>query len=213
MRYAYYVTAFLVVLTISIAGFRGRRSTQPPVEVFPDMNRQAKYKPQAESKFFADGRADRPLPAGVVPRGRTVAPDPAFLRADDFLYRGKTPAGEFARGFPPPLAIDQRFMERGRERYTIYCAPCHGALGDGQGITKAYGMVTTASYHDDRIRQMAEGEIFNTITIGKNTMAAYADKLNPADRWAVIAYVRALERARMGAVADVPADHKADLGL
>ena len=213
MRYAYYVTAFLVVLVISIAGFRGRRSTQPPVEVFPDMNRQAKYKPQAESKFFADGRADRPLPAGVVPRGRTVTADPAFLRADDFLYRGKNPAGEFARGFPPQLVIDQRFMERGRERYTIYCAPCHGGLGDGQGITKAYGMVTTASYHDDRIRQMAEGEIFNTITNGKNTMAAYADKLSPADRWAVIAYVRALERARMGAVADVPADHKADLGL
>ena len=70
MRYAYHVTAFLVVLTISIAGFRGRRSSQPPVEVFPDMKRQAKYKPQAESKFFADGRADRPLPAGVVPRGR-----------------------------------------------------------------------------------------------------------------------------------------------
>jgi mono/diheme cytochrome c family protein len=211
MRYVYYVTAFLVVLTISIAGFRGRRSTQPPVEVFPDMNRQAKYKPQAESKFFADGRVDRPLPAGVVPRGRTVAPDPGFLRADDFLYRGKTPAGELARGFPPQLAIDQRFMERGRERYTIYCAPCHGALGDGQGITKAYGMVTTASYHDDRIRQMAEGEIFNTITNGKNTMAAYADKLSPADRWAVIAYVRVLERARQGTIADVPADHQAEL--
>ena len=73
-------------------------------------------------------------------------------------------------------------------------------------------MVTTASYHDDRIRQMAEGEIFNTITNGKNTMAAYADKVSPADRWAVIAYVRALERAREGTVADVPPDHKADLG-
>jgi len=212
MRYAYYVTAFLVVLTISIAGFRGRRSTQPPVEVFPDMDRQAKYKPQAESKFFADGRADRPLPAGVVPRGRTVEPDQGFLRADDFLYRGRTATGEFARGFPPALTIDEKRMERGRERYTIYCAPCHGALGDGQGITKAYGMVTTASYHDDRIRKMAEGEIFNTITNGKNTMSPYADKLSPEDRWAVIAYVRALERAREGTLADVPADHKADLG-
>jgi mono/diheme cytochrome c family protein len=212
MRYAYYVTAFLVVLTISIAGFRGRRSTQPPVEVFPDMDRQAKYKPQAESKFFADGRADRPLPAGVVPRGRTVEPDQGFLRADDFLYRGRTATGEFARGFPPGLTIDEKRMERGRERYTIYCAPCHGALGDGQGITKAYGMVTTASYHDDRIRKMAEGEIFNTITNGRNTMSPYADKLSPEDRWAVIAYVRALERAREGTLADVPADHKADLG-
>jgi mono/diheme cytochrome c family protein len=212
MRYLYYATAFLVVLTISIAGFRGRRSTQPPVEIFPDMDRQAKYKPQAESKFFADGRADRPLPAGVVPRGRTVVADSEFLRDDDFLYRGKTATGEFARGFPSGLTIDQKLMERGRERYTIYCAPCHGALGDGQGVTRAYGLVTTATYHDDRIRQMPEGEIFNTITNGKNTMSAYADKLSPADRWAVIAYVRALERAREGTIADVPADHKADLG-
>jgi mono/diheme cytochrome c family protein len=213
MRYVYLVTAFLVVLVISIAGFRGRLSTRPPVEVFPDMDRQAKYKPQAESKFFADGRADRPLPAGVVARGRTVVTDPGFLRSDDFLYRGKTPAGEFAREFPSQLALNEQFMARGRDRYTIYCAPCHGALGDGQGITKPYGMVTTASYHDDRIRQMAEGEIFNTITNGKNTMFAYADKLSPEDRWAVIAYVRALQRARSGTVGDVPAEHKADLGL
>ena len=211
MRYVYYAMAFFVVLTISIAGLRGWHSTRPPLEVFPDMNRQAKYKPQAESGFFADGRADRPLPADVVPRGRSVDPDPNFLRADDFLYRGKTSEGTFARGFPPQLVIDQRFMERGQERYTTYCAPCHGALGDGQGITKAYGMVTTASYHDDRIRQMAEGEIFNTITNGKNTMATYADKLSTEDRWAIIAYVRALQRARMGVISDVPADHRADL--
>ena len=104
-------------------------------------------------------------------------------------------------------------MQRGKDRYTIYCAPCHGALGDGQGITKSYGMVTTASYHDDRIRRMPEGEIFNTITNGKNTMSSYADKLDPGDRWAVIAYVRALERARQGTAADVPADHRGDLGL
>ncbi len=213
MRYVYYVTAFLVVLVISIAGFRGRLSTKPPIEVFPDMDRQAKYKPEMESRFFADGRVDRPLPAGVVARGRTPSLDPDYLRADDFLYRGKTADGQFARGFPPQLVISERFMARGRERYTIYCAPCHGALGDGQGVTRGYGMVTTASYQDDRIRQMPEGEIFNTITNGKNTMFPYADKLVPEDRWAVIAYVRALERARHGTVADVPADHKADLGL
>ncbi len=212
MRYVYYATAFLVVLTISIAGFRGRRSTRPPVEVFPDMDRQAKYKPETASPFFADGRADRPLPPGVVPRGRSVATDPDALRADDFLYRGRNAKGEFARGFPPELTIDARFMERGRERYTIYCAPCHGALGDGQGITRGYGMATTATYQDDRIRNMPEGEIFNTITHGKNTMFSYGDKLSPPDRWAVIAYVRALERARAGTIADVPADHQADLG-
>lgn len=213
MRYVYYATALLVVMLISIAGFRGRRSTRPPIEVFPDMNRQAKYQPQGPSKFFADGRADRPLPPGVVPRGRTVAENPDYLRADDFLYRGRTADGGFARGFPPELKLDGKFMQRGRERFTIYCAPCHGALGDGQGITKSYGMVTTASYQDDRIRNMPEGEIFNTITNGKNTMSPYADKLSPKDRWAVIAYVRALERAQHATVADVPADHKADLGL
>ena len=212
MRYAYYVTAFLVVLLVSIAGFRGRVSTRPPLEVFPDMDRQAKYKPQAESRFFADRRVDRPLPAGVVPRGRTEAADPAFLRSDDFLYRGRAPNGDFARGFPPELTVDRKFLERGRDRYTIYCAPCHGALGDGQGVTRAYGMVTTASYHDDRIRKMAEGEIFNTITNGKNTMASYADKLEAADRWAVIAYVRALQRARSGTLEDVPPEHRGDLG-
>jgi len=213
MRYVYFATAFLVILTISIAGFRGRISTKPPVEVFPDMDRQAKYKPEAASPFFADGRADRPLPAGVVARGRSVAADPACLGADGFLDRGKNAQGEWARGFPPELALDARLMARGRDRYTIYCAPCHGALGDGQGITRGYGMATTATYQDDRIRAMAEGEIFNTITHGKNTMLAYGDKLDPRDRWAVIAYLRALERARAGTVADVPADHRADLGL
>ena len=91
MRYAYYTLAFLVVLLVSVMGFRGMKSSRPPIEVFPDMDHQAKYKPQAESPFFADGRADRPIPAGTVPygRGQGVEPgrdfhDPAYLRADDF---------------------------------------------------------------------------------------------------------------------------------
>ena len=209
MRYAYYSLAFLVVLLVSVMGFRGLRSTQPPIEVFPDMDHQAKYKPQAESKFFADGRADRPIPAGTVPRGRTTAADPAFLRADDFHYAGKKPDGSFARGFPVEVTAD--FVKRGQNRYLIYCYPCHGALGDGNGITKSYGMLATPTYHDDRIRTMPEGEIFSTITNGKNTMMPYADKLSPDDRWAVIAYVRALQRARHATIADVPADERGGL--
>jgi mono/diheme cytochrome c family protein len=204
MRYAYYTLAFLVVLLISVMGFRGLRSAMPPIEVFPDMDRQAKYKPQAESRFFADARADRPIPAGTVPRGRTVEADPSFLRADDFRYAGKAADGSFARGFPVPVTA--ALLHRGQNRYMIYCAPCHGALGDGNGITKSYGMLTTPSYHDDRLRTMAEGEIFNTITYGKNTMYPYADKLSPDDRWAVISYVRALQRAQQGKVGEVPAD-------
>ena len=212
MRYVYLATAFLVVLTISIAGFHGRVSERPPVEVFPDMDRQAKYKPQASSRFFADGRADRPVPPGTVPRGRTAGADPAFLRADDGFFRGRAADGSFAKGFPAQVAVDLKLMERGRDRFIIYCAPCHGALGDGNGITRAYNM-NPASFHDDRLRQMPEGEIFNTISNGKNTMLGYGDKLAVADRWAVVAYLRALQRAREGTPADVPPEHKPDLGL
>ena len=219
MRYAYITLVFLCLLTFSIMGLRGRRTTEAPIMVFPDMDFQAKYKPQRASAFFADGRTDRPPVAGTVPYGRaaetvvadggvTLA-DPDFLRADDRLYAGKEPDGSFVRGFPLP--VTRALVERGRDRYGIYCQPCHGALGDGNGITRAYGMIATANYQDDRIRKMPEGEIFNTITNGKNTMLSYADKLSPEERWAVVAYVRALERARHSSVADVPAGHRGDL--
>ncbi len=216
MRYVSLATFFLVVLAVSILGFRGSISTRPPLELIPDMDHQAKYKPQAESPFFADGRADRPLPAGVVAYGRSSTggtPDASFLGADDSTYLGKNADGSWVAGFPKSVKVDARFMARGQDRFTIYCAPCHGALGDGNGITKQYGMGATPSYHDDRLRTMAEGEIFNTITNGKGNMLSQADKLAPADRWAVIAYVRALQRAANGTAADVPPSHKAELGL
>jgi mono/diheme cytochrome c family protein len=212
MRYAYFTLAFVVVLLVSVMGFRGSPSTRPPLEVFPDMDHQAKYKPQATSTFFADGRADRPIPAGTVPFGRDSGhEDPAFLRADDFRYGGKAPDGSFAKGFPKDLEITRAFVERGQNRFQIYCSPCHGQLGDGNGITKSYGMLTVPSYHDDRLRNMPEGEIFNTITNGKNTMMPYADKLSPDDRWAVVAYVRALQRAARGSINDVPTEQRGGL--
>jgi mono/diheme cytochrome c family protein len=104
-------------------------------------------------------------------------------------------------------------MERGQDRFTIYCAPCHGAVGDGNGITKQYGMGATPTFHDVRLRNMAEGELFNTITNGKGNMLSYADKLPADDRWAVIAYVRALQRAAHATAADVPPGHKSELGI
>jgi len=205
MRYVYLTTFFIVVLAVGVFGFRGCTSTRPPLEVFADMDRQPKYRPQAESRFFADGRTDRPLPVGVVSRGD--------LRADASLYQGKGPTGEWIRGVPVVITVDARLLQRGQERYSITCAPCHGALGDGNGITKAYGMGATPTFNDERLRTMAEGEIYNTITNGKATMMGYADKLEPTDRWAVVAYVRALQRAQKGAVADVPASHKTELGI
>ena len=210
MRHVYLVTFFVVVLGVSILGLRGTKFTSAPMDVFPEwafpgMKHQPKPYAQGTSAFFADGRADRMPVAGTVQRG--------MLRDDEHLDHGKTATGAFARGFPEVLPVDFKFMERGKDRFTIYCAPCHGALGDGNGITKKYGMGATPSFHDDRLRQIAEGEIYQTITNGKNNMLSYADKLVPADRWAVIAYVRALQRAQSGTAADVPAAHKSELGL
>ncbi len=210
MRYAYIILALLCVVLVTLLGFRGATSTNPPRQVFPDdvfpqMTNQDKYLPQSASPFFADGRSDRPVPAGAVARGTPVD--------DDILATGQTAPGQFLHGFPAGIVIDAGLLARGRNRYNIYCQPCHGALGDGNGITKHYGMGATPSYHDDRFRQMPEGEIFNTITHGKSTMLSYADKLTPHDRWAVVAYVRALQRAEQGSVNDVPAAHKTDLGL
>ena len=211
MRNVYLVTAFVCVLIFSIFGLRGTKFTSPPIDVFPEwafpgMKYQPKFRPQSSSQFFADGRADRMPVEHTVQRG--------MLREDDHLYRGKNAAGAFATGFPAALTVDVKFIERGRDRYAIYCTPCHGTLGDGNGITKRYGMGATPTYHDPRLRAMAEGEIYNTITNGKNTMLPYADKLAPEDRWAVIAYVRALQRAQQGAAADVTdAAAKQTLGL
>ncbi|HYP17700.1 MAG TPA: cytochrome c [Opitutus sp.] len=211
MRNVYLVTAFVVVLTVSILGFRGTNFTRPPMDVFPEwafpgMKYQPKYKPQRESAFFADGRTDRPVPA------HTVSREP--LRNDDALFAGRGANGEFIRGFPTGITVDQAFMARGHHQYQIYCAPCHGALGDGNGITKQYGMGATPTYHDDRLRQVPEGEIYNVITHGKGNMLPYADKLAPDDRWAVVLYVRALQRAQMGTVAEVTdAAAKQSLGI
>ncbi len=214
MRNVYLITAFVCVLLFSIFGLRGTKFTSPPIDVFPEwafpsMRHQPKFRPQAASEFFADGRADRMPPDHVV---RADLP----VRNDDHLYYGKDATGAFARGFPASLTVDKKFLERGRDRFTLYCQPCHGAVGDGQGITKLYGMGATPTYHDDRLRNMAEGEIFNTITTGSpnKNMLPYADKLEPADRWAVIAYVRALQRAQQGTAADVTdAAAKQNLGL
>jgi len=214
MRYVYLTVFFIVVLSVSVLGFRGSLSTRTPLEVFSDMDHQAKYKPQAESKFFADGRTDRPRPAGTIAFGRTgYKSDDNFLKADEAKHAGKDSQGAWMVSFPSSVTVEAKFLERGQDRYAIYCTSCHGALGDGNGITKQYGMGATPTFHDERLRSQAVGEIFNTITHGKNNMLGYADKLPADDRWAVIAYVRALQRAAHATAADVPPGHKSELGI
>ncbi len=212
MRNVYLATFFVCVLLVSILGFRGTKFTAPPIDIFPEwafpsMEHQPKLRPQSASGFFADGRADRTPPPRVV---RSDLP----LRDDDHLYLGKNADGSFAAGMPAKLAVDLTFIQRGQQQYQIYCTPCHGTVGDGNGITKRYGMGATPTYHDPRLRTMADGEIYNTIANGKNTMQGYADKIAPEDRWAVVAYVRALQRAQQGTVADVTdAAARKSLGL
>jgi mono/diheme cytochrome c family protein len=213
MRHVYLVTVFVCVLLFSLLGLRGTKFTSPPLDVFPEwafpgMKYQPKLRPQAESKFFADGRADRMPVEHTVMRG--------MLRTDDALYAGKNASGQFITGFPASITVDVQFIQHGRERYQIYCSPCHGAVGDGNGITKKYGMGTTPSYHDDARRKLTEGQIFDTITHGtaNKNMLPYADKLSPEDRWAVVAYVRALQRAQQGTATDVTdAAERKKLGL
>lgn len=200
MRYFYIVFFFLIVATISILGPRGSKSTKPPLEVFPDMDRQPRMKPQAESGFFLDGRADRPRVPGAVAKG-------SFIE-DTYLSNGRR-GREFGRGIPVPVTYD--LMELGREKYTIFCAVCHGETGDGNGITKSYKMTATPTYHDDRLRDMPEGEIYHTIVWGKNNMGPYGSKLRVEERWAVVAYLRALQRSQNASIDDVPVDWKEEL--
>lgn len=218
MRYFWAIFLLVSITLVSILGFRGRKSTQPPFYIFPDMDFQAKYLPQGKNPFFKDSRNDRQSPPGVIARGDAqtkelvFSNDYSYLPAQNSeLYTGKTPAGEWFQGFPVPITYT--LIQQGREKFEIFCKVCHGSTGDGNGITKQYGISATPSYHDDRIRSMHEGEIFNTITHGKNTMFPYGDKLSPQERWAVVAYVRCLQRAQMGTIDDVPEPSKTALGL
>jgi mono/diheme cytochrome c family protein len=202
MRYFFIILLLTVAAVVSIAGFRGARFRQPPLEVFPDMKRQPKLRPQKPSAFFPDPRTSRlPVP-GTVPTGA--------LLEDTAVATGRIP-GTTNWVAANPLPFTAELLARGRERYTIYCSPCHSAVGDGNGVITKYGLLRAGNYHDPRIVRMADGEIFNTITQGKNQMAAYASQVPVMDRWAIIAYLRALERTRLGRIEDVPAANRGNL--
>ncbi len=224
---------FLIFLLIGIAliaflGFRGQRSRGAPIEVFPDMVRQMKVRAQAPSGFFTDGRGIRVPVAGTVPVGYDMpkpgaAPSPgtspapggaqmlahvAFSAGTDYANTGKMGAN-WGTGIPMQVTPD--LMHRGEQRFTINCSPCHGVTAAGNGIVKQYGLATVVSLQDERIRTMADGEIFNTITNGKNTMMSYGPNVTVTDRWAIIAYLRALQRSQNATAADVPPEARTEL--
>ncbi len=209
---------FLILLVVAIAGFRGAKSLRPPIEIFSDMVRQPKIKAQVPSSFFADGRAAREPVPGTVPLGyvmpvggnsKSPGGSSGFGFGSDYLNTGRMGA-QWGTGLPVDATAE--LLERGRERYAIHCAVCHGATGAGNGIAYQLGLVTVANLQQPRIREMADGEIFNTISNGKNTMVGYGDRIQVPDRWAIIAYVRALQKSQGGAtLTDVPADERRKL--
>lgn len=160
-----------------------------------DMHDAPRYDPLEASPVFANGASERPLVEGTVARGH--------LDADELLYTGKI-NGQVANVFP--FAITAADMDRGQQRYNIYCAPCHDRTGDGNGMVVQRGYRQAASYHVDRLREAPVGYFFDVITNGFGNMPDYKAQIPPADRWRIIAYVRALELAHSATAADVPPD-------
>lgn len=228
--------AVAVVATISFLGFQGKTSKETPVYVFDDMDYQNKYKAQGENTFFADGRDARPPVAGTVARGTGLQPAKVFAadfkRAESLnpaFVSGKDAKGAFLAGFPAKslgftngklndYKVSQYTLDVGRGKFQVYCAVCHGQAGDGNGIMKVRSaiegdaaIVTIASLQTPLIRAYPNGQLFDVITNGKNTMMGYGDKLSPEERWAVVAYVRALQLSQNCPPELVPAAVKAQI--
>lgn len=170
---------------------RGCTSSQPPIHLNPSMDNQPKARPQSASKFFRNGATMREPVAGTVPIGG--------LKEDAAFHTGLGPDGQFVTA--NPVTVDQAVLDRGHQRYQIYCAPCHDARGDGKGILFQRANVPTASLHQEKVLNYADGELFDIITNGRGLMASYRWPIPPADRWAIIAYVRELERERQARTA------------
>lgn len=205
------VLATLPVILFGIVGTQGRISRQSPIQIFPDMANQTKLLSQKPNDFFANGVSSQLPPEGTISRSQPIetAAGPVYRFEDAPVNTGCT-AGTTNFVAINPLPVDEHLLQRGRERFDIYCAPCHGRLGDGNGITKRLGvMPAVANLHDQRIVAMPDGEIFNTVTHGKGLMGAYGPLMPAEDRWAVIAYVRALQLSGLGSVADLPPDQQA----
>jgi mono/diheme cytochrome c family protein len=204
MRWFFLILAIAVVATAYALGPRGEKFSDPPFELFPDMDRQYKVKYQKPSEFFEDGRGARKPVAGTVPMGykfphagneKDLGSRLDFGRGDDYLSTGLF-GDYYGEGFPEDLKMDEAFLARGKERYQITCTPCHGESGNGQGIVSKYWAIPpSANLVDERVSAMPEGQIYWTIVNGKGLMGPYSGVLSVQDRWAIVAYVKALQAA------------------
>lgn len=209
MRYFFLIYALVALMVVGIFGLRGQRFSKPPVRIFPDMDEQDKLKAQKPSDFFADGQGARLPVAGTQPRGFNAEglreydgiPEYEFGGQTGYYYTGAI-NDYFATGMPEELKLTAEnageLVHRGKERFGIYCAICHGAAGDGQGVTSHFGVPSIANLHDSRLAsdKYPDGRIFDVITHGKGQMGAYGSNIPVRDRWAIVAYVRALQAAK-----------------
>jgi len=231
MRYVLSALLLAGLFAVLIAGPRGRLTANRPVEIFPDMDRQAKVKFQASSGAFADGSGARRPVSGTVPMGYEIPSATGVPEAERIAADIRSPFGDYSRGTDylntgrigefwgtgMPFPVTREVLERGRERYGISCAVCHGETGGGNGqVSNFWAGAPIANLLDDRIRQLPDGQIFDVITNGKGvaptwTMFPYGDKLTVEDRWAVVAWMRTLERSQRATVADLTPAEKAKL--
>ena len=191
--------ALLAAATV-LTGCRGQVSREPPLWIKHGMEFQPKYLAFEENSFYADGRNMRTPPAGTVAQG--------LLKEDDAYWRGGDSINMVAKN---PLPITMTLLERGQDRFNIYCAPCHGRTGLGNGMIIQRGFMTPPSYYDERVIKMPDGQIYRTISYGVRNMPSYGKQIPEADRWAIVAYVRALQRSQRATMADVPDSVKANL--
>lgn len=201
------IGAALGAVAVGILGFQGRMSRKPPFELFPDMDRQAKLRPQEPNHFFPNGVSSQLAPEGTIAQGTPMQTleGPVYTFENSPVNTGCA-AGTTNFVETNPLAVNEALIRRGQDRFDIYCSPCHGRLGDGNGITKKLGvMPAVANLHDNRIVKQPDGEVFNTITHGKGVMGAVGPLLPTADRWAVVAYLRTLQLSWLGSTNDLSA--------
>jgi len=205
-------TAFALIPFAIAAKARTSRSADPHIHIFADMDFQPKYKSDQAMDLFADGRENRGAISGTVARGS--------LNADDLFYRGLE-NGQWTTSFPKQIEINDALIKRGRNRFEIYCAPCHGFDGRGKGTVPARVAAGGGAWLARNLVDasnpvtinMPNGQLFNTISNGFNTMMGYAAQIPHADRWAIVLYIRALQRSQNAALDDIPADHRSGMQM
>jgi mono/diheme cytochrome c family protein len=206
MRYFLAIFALCALATVGVLGLRGTHFRRPPLYIFPDMERQPKLRPQTADAFFEDGMSSRLPVARTIERSEPlqVGAKQVYRWQDSPVTTGLV-TGSTNYVELNPLPITAELLQRGQQVFDINCAACHSKLGDGNGTPKRINaMAVVANLHDKRIVELPDGDLFNTVSHGKGLMPGYAANLPIQDRWAAIAYLRALQLSRLGSLEEVP---------